>query len=76
MGDQGRTIGGPRKKQISIAKLKAFIAIHLYIGIKCQPNFKNYWQKRGSIFSLFTYFGHYEYNEIHAIEEVFLCDKS
>ena len=33
-----------------ISKLKAFFAIHLYMGMKAQPNLKSYWQKVGSIF--------------------------
>ena len=31
-------------------KVRAFIAIHLYMGLKKQPNIKTYWKKLGSIF--------------------------
>jgi hypothetical protein len=34
----------------SVAKLKAFLAIHMYMGMKKQPNIKTYWEKYGSIF--------------------------
>ena len=50
MGDGGRTMGGPQWKPFTISELKAFFAIHLYMGMKAQPNLKSYWQKAGSIF--------------------------
>jgi hypothetical protein len=30
--------------------LKAFLAIHMYMGMKRQPNMKSYWEKAGSFF--------------------------
>jgi hypothetical protein len=46
----GNTIGGPKWVHTSVAELKAFLAIHMYMGMKCQPNIKSYWSKEGSIF--------------------------
>jgi hypothetical protein len=34
----GTTEGGPKWKDITVACLKAFIAVHIYMGIKRQPN--------------------------------------
>ena len=50
MEDGGRTMGGPQWKPLTISELKAFFAIHLYVGIKRQPNLKSNWQRPGSIF--------------------------
>jgi hypothetical protein len=33
-----------------MAGLKAFLAIHMYMGMKRQPNYKSYWEKEGSLF--------------------------
>jgi hypothetical protein len=33
-----------------MAGLKAFLAIHMYMGMKHQPNYKSYWEKEGSLF--------------------------
>jgi hypothetical protein len=33
-----------------VACLKAFIAIHIYMGIKWQPNMKVYWHRQVSFF--------------------------
>jgi hypothetical protein len=33
-----------------MASLKAFLAIHMYMGMKRQPNYKWYWEKAGSLF--------------------------
>ena len=35
---------------LTIAGLKAFLAIHMYMGMKRQPNMKSYWEKEGSFF--------------------------
>ena len=34
----------------TLLELMVFIAIILYMGMKCQPNLKSYWYRRGSIF--------------------------
>ena len=31
-------------------RFKVFLEIHIYKGMKCQPNYKIYWEKRSSIF--------------------------
>jgi hypothetical protein len=46
----GTTEGGPKWKDITVACLKAFIAVHIYMGIKRQPNSKVYWHWEGSFF--------------------------
>jgi hypothetical protein len=33
-----------------MVELKAFMAIHMYMGMKKQPNYKTYWEKEGSFF--------------------------
>jgi hypothetical protein len=40
----------PKWVNIFVAELKAFLAIHMYIEMKQQPNFKKYWKKEGSVF--------------------------
>jgi hypothetical protein len=35
---------------LTIAGLKAFLAIHMYMGMKRQPNMKSYWEREGSFF--------------------------
>jgi hypothetical protein len=46
---QGGTRGGDKWEHFTVAGLKAFMAIHVYIGLKKQPNLKTYWM-RNSIF--------------------------
>jgi hypothetical protein len=46
----GNTMGGPKWVHTSVAELKAFLTIHMYMGMKRQPNIKSYWSKEGSIF--------------------------
>jgi hypothetical protein len=41
------TMGGRKWVNISIAELKAFLAIHMYMGMKQQPNIHIYWEKEG-----------------------------
>ena len=50
MDDLGNTIGGPHQKSLTTVELRAFIAMHLYMDLKKQPNIKTYWEKVGSIF--------------------------
>jgi hypothetical protein len=52
---EGKTKGGPTWENITVATLKAFIAIFLYFGMKRQPNEKSYWYKVSFIipFNLF-----------------------
>jgi hypothetical protein len=45
----GGTMGGDKWEPLTVAGLKAFMAIHIYIGLKRQPNLKTYWM-RNSIF--------------------------
>jgi hypothetical protein len=47
---QGKTMEGPKWKNLIIAELKAFFAIHMYVGMKRQPNVKSYWKREGSFF--------------------------
>ena len=44
------TKGGPKWVQTSMVELKAFLAIHMYMDMKHQPNINSYWNKEGSIF--------------------------
>ena len=46
----GKTMGGKILKEVIARKLKCFIAISLYMGMKKQPNLRSYWPKKGSIF--------------------------
>jgi hypothetical protein len=48
--ENGNTMGGLDWKDLTIPRLKAFMAAWLYMGMKHQPNIKSYWHKRGSIF--------------------------
>jgi hypothetical protein len=38
----------------SVAELKAFLAIHMYMGIRRQPSIQTYWEKEGSLFHCST----------------------
>jgi hypothetical protein len=40
----------PKWMNLTIAGLKAFLAIQMYMGMKRQPNMKSYWEKAGSFF--------------------------
>jgi hypothetical protein len=42
--------GGWKWVNTTIAELKAFLAIHMYMGMKRQPNVRTYWEKEGSVF--------------------------
>jgi hypothetical protein len=46
----GNTMGGKKWVNLSVAELKAFLAIHMYMGMRRQPNIQTYWKKAGSIF--------------------------
>jgi hypothetical protein len=46
----GSTEGGPKWKDITVACLKAFIVVHIYMGMKREPNIKAYWHREGSLF--------------------------
>jgi hypothetical protein len=50
----GNTQGGPKWINTSVAEFKAFLAIHMYMGMKRQPNMKSYWNKEGSFFHCAT----------------------
>ena len=43
LDDLRRTHGGPNWEQLIVASLRAFMALALYMGLKCQPNYKTYW---------------------------------
>jgi hypothetical protein len=47
---KGNTRGGPKWEILTVAGFKAFLAIHMYMGMKKQPNYKSYWEKTSSIF--------------------------
>jgi hypothetical protein len=46
----GNTRGGMNWMNLSIVELKAFLAVHMYMGLKKQPNIQTYWERAGSIF--------------------------
>jgi hypothetical protein len=46
----GNTRGGEKWENLIVAGLKAFLAIHMYMGMKRQPNYKTYWEKAGTFF--------------------------
>jgi hypothetical protein len=46
----GHIEGGPLWYDITVAKLKAFIALSFYMDLKKQPNYKSYWMEVGSVF--------------------------
>ena len=46
----GNTRGGSKWETLTNASLKAFLAIHMYMGMKKQPYYKSYWEKEGTIF--------------------------
>jgi hypothetical protein len=46
----GNTMGGRNWVHMTVAELKAFLAIHMYMGMKRQPNVQSYWEKEGSLF--------------------------
>jgi hypothetical protein len=46
----GNTMEGRKWVNMSIVELKAFLAIHMYMGMKRQPNIQTYWEKEGSFF--------------------------
>ena len=46
----GNTMEGPHWYPLTIAELRAFIAIHLYMGLYKQPNIRTYWEKPSLIF--------------------------
>jgi hypothetical protein len=43
-------MGGPKWVNLTMARLKAFLAIYMYMGMKRQPNIKSYWEREGSFF--------------------------
>ena len=46
----GNTRGGAKWENLTMAGLKAFLAIQMYMEMKKQPNYKSYWEKEGSVF--------------------------
>jgi hypothetical protein len=46
----GNAPGGRRWRRLSVAGLKAFIAISMFMGLKKQPNIKTYWEREGGFF--------------------------
>jgi hypothetical protein len=46
----GNTRGRPKWEDLIKLGLKAFLAIHMYMDMKKQPNYKSYWKKEGSLF--------------------------
>jgi hypothetical protein len=47
---RGNTRGGRKWEMLTVASFKAFLAIHMYMGMKRQPNYKTYWEKEGVFF--------------------------
>jgi hypothetical protein len=47
---RGNTRGGRKWENLTFAGLKAFMAIHMYMGMKKQPNYKSYWEREGGLF--------------------------
>jgi hypothetical protein len=47
---EGNVSGGRRWKRLSVAGLKAFFAISMFMGLKKQPNIKTYWKREGGFF--------------------------
>jgi hypothetical protein len=43
-------MGGKNWENLTVLELKAFLAIHMYMGMKWQPNIQSYWEKEGSLF--------------------------
>jgi hypothetical protein len=50
MDGDGNVLGGRRWRHLSIAGLKAFFAISMFMGLKKQPNTKTYWEREGGFF--------------------------
>jgi hypothetical protein len=46
----GNTQGQEKWENLTMAGLKAFLAIHMYMGMKRQSNYKTYWEKVGTFF--------------------------
>ena len=44
------TTEGAKWEALTVARLKAFLAIHIYMGLLKQSNLETYWHKEGSIF--------------------------
>lgn len=42
--------GGPSWYQFTVAELKAYLAVQMFMGLKTQSNLKIYWARRGSFF--------------------------
>ena len=51
---QGNCMGGPKWKNLTIVGLKSFLAIHMYMGMRRQPNMQTYWEREGSFFHCLT----------------------
>jgi hypothetical protein len=41
---------GRKWENLTVVGLKAFMAIHMYMGMKKQPNYKSYWEREGGFF--------------------------
>ena len=46
----GSIMEGPNWILLTTTRLKAFLAMTMYMGMKKQPNLKTYWEKHGSFF--------------------------
>ena len=46
----GNTQGGKKWENLTVVGLKVFLAIHIYMGIKRQLNYKTYWEKACTFF--------------------------
>ena len=54
INEDGSTHGGKHWQELTVARLKAYFAIILYIGMKKQPNLKSYWVGSTSFFHCLT----------------------
>jgi hypothetical protein len=50
VGPDGNTLEGPSWRHFSVAGLKAFFVIFIFMGLKKQLDMKTYWQKKDSFF--------------------------
>jgi hypothetical protein len=48
--DNGKPRWGEKWEPLTMARLKAFLGVSILMGMKKQPNLKNYWQRLGSFF--------------------------
>jgi hypothetical protein len=50
LDEVGNIQEGEKWENLTVAGLKAFLAIHMYMEMKRQPNYKSYWNKEATFF--------------------------